>query len=69
MPHRTPTRRDFANGFLYAEILSRYYPNDVAMHSFENVASTERKKKNWQLLEKLFRVGGSVGGREGRLRA
>lgn len=50
-------RRDFANGFLYAEILSRYYPADVQMHSFENVASMERKKKNWSLLEKVIKVG------------
>ena len=48
--------RDFANGFMYAEVLSRYFPADVQMHSFENVASTERKRQNWQLLEKLFKV-------------
>ncbi|GIL57286.1 hypothetical protein Vafri_12544 [Volvox africanus] len=48
-------KRDFANGFLYAEILSRYYPGDVQMHSFENVASMERKKSNWALLEKVIK--------------
>ncbi len=48
--------RDFANGFLIAEILSRYYPADVQMHSFEAVASSTRKKQNWHLLEKLFKV-------------
>eukprot|EP00198_Chlamydomonas_reinhardtii_P009932 XP_001699269.1 predicted protein [Chlamydomonas reinhardtii] len=48
-------KRDFANGFLYAEILSRYYPQDIAMHSFENVASMERKKSNWALLEKVIK--------------
>lgn len=49
--------REFANGFLFAEVLSRYYPNDVHMHSYENVSSTERKKSNWSLLSKLFKVG------------
>jgi CH-like domain in sperm protein len=48
--------RDFANGFLFAEILSRYFPMDVAMHSFENVTSSERKRANWALLERLIKV-------------
>jgi hypothetical protein len=48
--------RDFSNGFLFAEILSRYYPNDVTLHSFENVISIERKRANWVVLAKLFKV-------------
>jgi hypothetical protein len=48
--------RDFSNGFLFAEILCRYYPADVQMHSFENVTSIERKRANWVVLERLFKV-------------
>ncbi len=50
-------RRDFSNGFLLAEILYRYYPTEVQLHSFENVNSIERKRQNWSLLMKLFKVG------------
>ena len=48
--------RDFASGFLVAEICSRYHPVEFEMHSFEHVISNERKAANWALLEKRFRV-------------
>ncbi|KAL0055443.1 hypothetical protein WJX82_000533 [Trebouxia sp. C0006] len=48
-------KRDFANGFLVAEVLSKYFPDDVQMHSIENVTSIERKKSNWHLLKKFFK--------------
>lgn len=49
-------RRDLANGCVVAEILARYYPQDVSLHSFENVSSLPLKDANWHLLLKLFRV-------------
>ena len=48
--------RDFANGFLLAEILSKFFPDDIKMHSFENVTSIKRKKSNWHVLLKFFKV-------------
>ncbi len=49
-------RRDVSSGYVVAEVLSRYYPSEVAMHSFDNSVSIERKKSNWSLLIKLFKV-------------
>lgn len=48
-------RRDFSNGFLVAEIFSKYYPQEVKMHSFDTGLSISAKLSNWGLLEKLFR--------------
>ena len=46
--------RDLNNGFLIAEILARYKPNQLSMHSFDNSQNTVRKASNWSLLEKYF---------------
>jgi hypothetical protein len=39
--------RDLANGFLVAEILTRYYPTGLSSHSFENGVSSQSKRDNW----------------------
>ena len=44
-------RRDAANGFIVAEILSRYFPSEVQMHSISTSVSSKETKENWRLIK------------------
>ena len=46
-------RRDLGNGFLVAEILSRY-DRTVEMHSFDTGSAMSRRLDNWQQIKKLL---------------
>lgn len=50
----TNPKRDLANGWLFAEILSRYYPEEVEMYQYDNGFKLEKKKNNWLHLQKYM---------------
>ncbi|KAL8568810.1 hypothetical protein ACOMHN_000093 [Nucella lapillus] len=51
---KTP-KWDLTNGYLVADIFSRFFQHDICMHYFYNGDSLELKQKNWYLLKKLIR--------------
>lgn len=54
----TNAKRDLSNGFLCAEILARYYPSEVILHSYDNGMRLETKIDNWDRVCTLLRKKG-----------
>ena len=48
-------KRDLANGWLFAEILSRYHPEEIEMYQYDNGFKLDRKRNNWEHLQKFFK--------------
>lgn len=58
-------RRDFSNGFLVAEMFSRYFPKLINMHSYDNGLRVAAREDNWHQLELVFdKVGFRVDNQE-----
>eukprot|EP00240_Pyramimonas_obovata_P013760 CAMPEP_0118935574 /NCGR_PEP_ID=MMETSP1169-20130426/15718_1 /TAXON_ID=36882 /ORGANISM="Pyramimonas obovata, Strain CCMP722" /LENGTH=226 /DNA_ID=CAMNT_0006878625 /DNA_START=251 /DNA_END=927 /DNA_ORIENTATION=+ len=51
-------RRDLANGFMVAQLLSRYFPTELQLHSFDNSPSSAAKADNWQQIKKFLKKQG-----------
>lgn len=51
----TNPKRDLSNGWVFAEIFQRYYPDDVEMYQFDNGFKLEKKQNNWIHLCKFFK--------------
>ncbi|KAM3131366.1 hypothetical protein pb186bvf_016548 [Paramecium bursaria] len=47
-------KKDLSNGFLIAEMFSRYHPGLIQMHSFDNSHNRERRENNFRQLELFF---------------
>ena len=52
----TNPKRDLSNGWVYAEILSRYYPETIEMYQFDNGFKLDCKTNNWTHLAKFMKL-------------
>ncbi len=51
----TNPKRDLSNGWLFAEIFSRQFPDEIEMYQYDNAFKLEKKINNWEHLAKFFK--------------
>lgn len=44
-----------SNGWIVAEIFSRYYPTEIEMYQYDNGFKLDKKRNNWEFLAKFFK--------------
>lgn len=51
-------KRDLSNGWLFAEMLQRFYPTEIEMYQFDNGFRLDKKTNNWEHLVKFCKRKG-----------
>ena len=51
----TNPARDLDNGFLLAEIFTRYYPSKIQMFSLENSHNYDFRRNNWLMIQSFMK--------------
>jgi hypothetical protein len=50
----TNPKRDLSNGYVFAEIFNRYFPNEIEMYTVDNGMKLAIKENNWDFLQRFF---------------
>lgn len=50
----TNPKRDLSNGYVFAEIFNRYFPNEIEMYTVDNGMKLSIKENNWDFLRRFF---------------
>lgn len=50
----TNPKRDLSNGYIFAEIFNRYFPEEIEMYSVDNGFKLSIKQNNWEFLQRFF---------------
>lgn len=45
-------RVDLANGYIIAEMLSRYFPKEVDIYTYYNNLARDKRHNNWEQIQK-----------------